>query len=86
MKKTLTTLATVATLSFGLSAPVADAMEMELNMLTGSIYNSLRSMGLPTDNIDNLTLAQIGQIKSLIEAEDGMGKIQNIKKILDEAK
>ncbi len=86
MKKTLTTLATVASLSFGLSAPVADAMEMELNMLTGSVYNSLRSLGLPTDNIDNLTLVQIGQIKNLLDGEDGMGKIQSIKKILDDAK
>jgi len=85
MKRTIATLATVATLSLGISAPMADAMEMELNMLTGAVYNSLRSMGLPTDNIDKLTLSQITTIKFLIEGEDGMGKVQQIKKILADA-
>jgi len=84
MKNTIATIATVATLSLGFAGS-AFAMEDELNMLTGSVYNSLRSMGLPTDNIGNLYLAQIAQIQSFIDQEEGMGKVQQIKKILAEA-
>ena len=84
MKRTIATIATVATLSMGFAGS-AFAMQNELNMLTGSVYNSLRSMGLPTDNIDKLSLAQIAQIQAFIDQEDGMGKIQQIKKILSEA-
>lgn len=84
MKNTIATIATVATLSLGFAGS-AFAMENELNMLTGSVYHSLRSMGLPTDNIDNLSLAQIVQIQAFINQEDGMGKVQQIKKILAEA-
>ncbi len=83
MKNTIATIATVATLSLGFAGS-AFAMENELNMLTGAIYNDLRAMGLPTDNIGNLTLNQITQIKGLIEQE-GMGNVQQIKKVLAEA-
>jgi len=84
MKRTIGTLATIATLSLGFAGS-AFAMQDELNMLTGSVYNSLRSMDLPTDNIGNLTLEQITQIQVFINQEEGMGRIQQIKKILSEA-
>jgi len=84
MKRTIATIATVATLSFGFAGS-GFAMENELNMLTGSVFHSLRSMGLPTENIDNLTLEQISQIYAYINQEEGMGRIQQIKKILSEA-
>lgn len=83
MNRTIATLATVATLSLGF-AGTSFAMGNELNMLTGSVYNELRSMGLPTENIDKLTLGQVALIKSLIE-EEGMGSTQKIKKILSDA-
>jgi len=84
MKRTIATLATVATLSLGFTGP-SFAMENEVNMLTGSIYHSLRSMGLPTENIGNLTLAEIVLIKTLLDGDEGMGTKQQIKKLLDEA-
>ena len=84
MKHTIATIATVATLSLGFAGS-AFAMENELNMLTGSVYNALRSMDLPTDNIGNLTLAQITQIQAFLDQEEGMGRVQQIKKILAEA-
>ena len=84
MKRTIATLATVATMAVGFSAPTAFAMEDELNMLTGAVYHSLRSMGLPTDDINNLTLSEVAQIKNLID-EDGMGNTQKIKLILSRA-
>ncbi len=84
MKNTIATLATVATLSLGFAGS-AFAMENELNMLTGSVYNALRSMDLPTENIGNLTLAQITQIQAFLDQEEGMGRVQQIKKILAEA-
>ena len=84
MKNTIATIATVATLSLGFAGS-AFAMENELNMLTGSVYNALRSMDLPTENIGNLTLAQITQIQAFLDQEEGMGRVQQIKKILAEA-
>ena len=51
-------------------------MENELNMLTGSVYNELRAMGLSTDNIGNLPLTQIAQIQAFIDQEEGMGRVQ----------
>lgn len=75
-------LATAATLSL---APVAQAqtMEMEFNMLTGAVFNALQSMGLPTDNIQNLSLSQIAQIRNIMSSDDSEGqKTQRIEQII----
>ncbi len=85
MKRTIATITTMAMLSLG-GAGASFAMQDELNMLTGALYNELRSMDLPTDNIGNLSLAQIVQIQAFINQEEGMGRIQQIKKILNDAK
>lgn len=85
MKRSIATVLTVAALSVGVGATAANAMsDQELNMLTGSVYFELRQLGLPTDNIDKLSLAEIAQIHQFINGEEGMGRVQKIKKILAE--
>ncbi len=84
MKKTLTAFATTAILAAGFTAPAASAMEMELNMVTGAVYNSLKSHGLPTDVIDQLSLAEIAEIHLTLNGGDGEGeKMRTIEAILD---
>ncbi|WP_166417133.1 hypothetical protein [Cochlodiniinecator piscidefendens] len=84
MKRTLTAIATVATLSLGVTAPAASAMQMEHNMLTGAIFNALHQMNLPTDHIQDLSLGEIAQIHFILsgDGEDG-GMKQAIQVILD---
>ena len=83
MKRTIVTVITAATLSLGVAATSVNAMGQELNMLTGAIYNELASLGLPTDKIGDLSLAEIAQIQAFLNDETGMGRAQGIKKILD---
>ncbi len=83
MKRIIITTVTAATLSLGLAAGSASAMGQELNMLTGAVYNELTQLGLPTDHIQDLTLAELAQIQDFIGSESGMGQIQGIKRILD---
>ncbi len=83
MKRTITTFITAATLSLAVAAGSANAMGEELNMLTGAVYNELRQLGLPTDHIQDLSLADVSAIQGFLDSEDGMGKIQGIKKILN---
>ena len=59
----LAAVATAATLTLGAAAPVV-AMDQELNMLMGAIYFEVKSLGLDTTNIDQLTVAQLAQIKA----------------------
>lgn len=82
MKRNILALATASAIAFAALAPSAQAMENEFNMLTGAIYNSFVSMGLPTDKIQDLSLSEVAQIKDLLE-EDGMGSTGQIKVILD---
>lgn len=82
MTRKLLALAVASTMALT-AAPAVNAME-GLNMLTGAVFNSLRAMNLPTDNIDQLTLAQIAQIKNLVDGGESEGtKRQRIKVILD---
>ena len=64
--------AALAALLTAATVPVAGAMEMETNMLTGAVYNALKSKGFDTSNIDQLTLSEIAQIKLLLD-NDEMG-------------
>ncbi|GEM_PF-2041393 len=83
MKRTFTTIMTVATLSLALAAGSANAMGDELDQLTRALKNELTQLGLPTDHLQDLTLADISAIQGMLNSEDGMGKVQGIKRILD---
>lgn len=84
MTRKLVAFVTAATLSMAAAAPAVHAMEMEFNMLTGAVYNELKSRGLPTDNIDTLTIGQIAAIRSIVDSDDNDGnKTQQIKAIVN---
>lgn len=81
-------LAVTTALAIGAWAPTSSAqtMEMGYNMLTGAVYNLLRTRHLPTDDIGNLTLNQLAQIKSIADSSDSDGqKNQRIESILRKA-
>ncbi|MGB5556558.1 MAG: hypothetical protein WBN04_00945 [Paracoccaceae bacterium] len=82
MKRNILALATASAIALAALAPSAQAMENEYNMLTGAIYNAFITMGLPTDSIQELSLAEVAQIKNLLE-ETGMGSAGQIQVILD---
>ena len=83
MKRTMTALA-IATAIATTGATATIAMDMEFNMLTGAIFNELKSRGLPTDNIDQLSLSQIATIKDIIDGDEPEGtKSNRIQAILD---
>ncbi len=84
MKTTLKALALGAALATT-GGIAATAMETEFNMLTGAVYNALKSNGFDTSNIDTLTLSEIAEIKGLLEGDDmGNAARHRINKILDE--
>ena len=84
MTRKLIAIVTAASISLAAAAPVlAQGMDMGFNMLTGAVFNELKSRGLPTESIDTLTLAQIAIIKGILDSDDSEGKkTQNIKAIL----
>lgn len=57
-------LVTAGALTFGAVAP-AVAMDQELNMLMGAVYFDLKRLGVDTDSIENLTLAQLAEIRAV---------------------
>lgn len=84
MKTTLTALALGAAIATS-GAMSVSAMDMEFNMLTGAVYNALKSNGFDTSNIDKLTLEEIAQIKVLLEGDDmGNAARTRIEKILSD--
>jgi hypothetical protein len=85
MTRKLVAFVTAATISLAAAAPAISQQDMSMgfNMLTGAVYNELVSRGLPTDNIQSLTLSQLAIIKSIIDSDDSEGKKTNgIKAIL----
>lgn len=83
MKRTISALALAAAVATS-GATVASAMDMEFNMLTGAVFNELKSRGLPTDKIDELTLSQIAIIKGISDGDESEGeKTNRIKAILE---
>lgn len=54
------------------------------NMLTVAVGTSLEAEGYDTDNVCNLSVADLAVIKSLL-TEEGMGSRQRIQAILDSA-
>jgi hypothetical protein len=73
MNRTLTALATIATLSFG-SVALADAhspsMGEGFDMLQTALVGDFERLDIPTDVLDDLTLGQIAAIRSVVESEE----------------
>jgi hypothetical protein len=81
MTRKLVALLTAATISMAAAAPsFAQAMGMEFNMLTGAVYNALKSRGLPTDGMDGLTLNQVGQIRAILD-DDSLSETNQTQRI-----
>ncbi|WGH79182.1 hypothetical protein [Jannaschia ovalis] len=74
MNRTLTALATAATLTFGGTAAMADAhagmMNEGFNMLQTALMADFEQLGIPTDTLDDLTLGQIAAIKAVVEGDE----------------
>lgn len=83
MKRNVAALAVIASLATGAMTTSVSAMGTELNMLAGAVFNELVSRNIDTDNIQELTLSQLAQIKAILENDDNEGKkTQNIKAIV----
>jgi len=75
MKTHIIAAATAMTLGLGALTPAtAQTMGEGFNMLTGIIYNELVQRDIPTDNIRDLSLAQLAQIKAILEGEESESK------------
>lgn len=84
MTRKFAALFTAASIAFAAAAPTVQAMEQEFNMLTGKVYNELKTRGLPTDNIDNLSLSDIAIIVAIINSDESEGnKTQRIEAVLN---
>jgi len=70
MKTRIAALATVAALSLSAIAPAASAQSMDeaVSMLTQAVANALRVEGFDTTNVNDLSLAQIAEIKGVLES------------------
>lgn len=62
-------IAAVAALSFAVASPSV-AMESEVNMLTGSIFNMLSARDMDTASMSNLTLGEINLISTIVNSGD----------------
>ena len=84
MKHTIKALAVAALLSTtALSASAQVGGQM--SMVIGSVYALLAELNLPTDNINNLTVAQISQIISIADSHEmGDAARVRVQKILGE--
>ncbi len=75
MHRTFIAFALAATAAATSLPTSAIAMENEHNMLVGAVYNSLRQFGVETDNIDQLTLQEIVELKTILSG-DSMSEAQ----------
>jgi len=84
MKNTIKALAVAALLSTtALSASAQVGGQM--SMVIGSVYALLAELNLPTDNINNLTVAQISEIISIADSHEmGDAARVRVQKILSE--
>ena len=71
--KALLVAATVAVVA----APAVNAMETELNALTGAVYNDLNSMQMDLASINDLTLADIQTIDQIMHGGDTESEKRN---------
>lgn len=72
----LTALAATVALTMAI-APSVNAMQAELNALTGAVYNGLNSMQMDLAMIDDLTLAEIQQIDQIMSGGDTESEKRN---------
>jgi hypothetical protein len=56
-------------ISLALASP-SFAMESELNMLTGTVFNTLSAMNMETASMSNLTLGEVNTITSIVHSGD----------------
>jgi len=70
MKHTIKALAVAALLSATALSASAQTNGDELTMVVGSVYRLLAELNLPTDNINNLTMAQIGAIIAIADSHE----------------
>ena len=73
----LTTIATAALLSLSIVAPAAQAMNAELNALTGAVYNQLNSMQMDLAMINDLTLGDVHAIDQIMSSGDSEAEKRN---------
>lgn len=86
MKRTLSAYAAAAILAISVAAPAAQAMEQELNAVTGAVYNSLNNMQMDLTNIQSLRLSDIQRINSIMHGGDTESQKRNkINNILRQA-
>lgn len=69
MTSNIKKMATAAALSLAVTTP-SFAMESEVNMLTGSIFNMLSSRDMDTASMTNLTLGEINTISQIVNSGD----------------
>ena len=80
MKHILAAAATIAALSTG--ATFAQTMGEGYNMLQTALMSDFERMGIPTEELDNLTLGQIAAIKEVVESEDESNQKSQIEAII----
>lgn len=72
MNRTIATIATISALTFG-GAAFADAhmsgMGEGYDMLQTALMSDFERIGIPTDQVDNLTLGQVAAIKGIVESD-----------------
>lgn len=81
MKTRLIALSTAAVMGLGAPAMAQDTFGMGFNMMTGAVYNSLARAGMTTDGIQNLTLNQLVEIKTLLDDSAGEADAQTRQRI-----
>ena len=74
MKNQIVTTASAALLALTFAAPAAQAMDAELNSLTGSIYRTLSSMEMDVASINQLTLGDLQLIRNIMSSSDSEGE------------
>ena len=84
MKRILAAAATIATLSAGAAFAEAHTVSMGegYNMLQTALMSDFERMGIPTEQLDNLTLGQIAAIKDIVESEDESSQKRQIEAII----
>ncbi|WP_299651822.1 hypothetical protein [uncultured Jannaschia sp.] len=80
MKHIFAAAATIAALSTG--AAFAQTMGEGYNMLQTALMSDFERMGIPTEELDNLTLGQIAAIKEVVESEDESNQKSQIEAII----
>ncbi len=87
MKTRIITAAALTALTLGVAAQAQEdpAMSQGFNMLTGAVYNALNAQGFDTSNINELSLSEIAQIRSLLTDDMDNSERQRIELILDRA-